>query len=45
MRTAKRLFWAAAATLGIAVAAAGPAIAGVNLSNHSERLLGPVQSR
>lgn len=32
----KRLFWAALAALGIAAAAAGPAMAGINLSNHSQ---------
>jgi hypothetical protein len=36
MNTTKRLLWAAAAALGIAVAAAGPAMAGLNLSNHTE---------
>lgn len=36
MKTTKRLFMAAAAALGIAVAAAGPAMAGMALSNHTE---------
>jgi hypothetical protein len=36
MKTIKRLFWAVAAALGIAAAAAGPAMAGVLLNNHTE---------
>ncbi|MBT2549750.1 hypothetical protein [Arthrobacter sp. ISL-65] len=39
MKTTKRLFWAAAAALGIAAAAAGPAMAGISLANHTERLI------
>ena len=42
MKTIKRLFWTAAATLGVAAAAAvtaAPAIAGTRL-NHSESFAG-----
>lgn len=39
MKTTKRLFWAAAAALGIAAATAGPAMAGLMLGNHTERLV------
>ncbi|MDQ0144724.1 hypothetical protein [Pseudarthrobacter niigatensis] len=35
MKTIKRLVWVAAATLGIAAAAAGPAMAGTMI-NHTE---------
>jgi hypothetical protein len=38
MKIAKRLLWAVAAALLIA-AAAGPALAGFKLANHSERVV------
>jgi hypothetical protein len=37
MKTTKRLFWAAAAALGLAAATAAPALAGMSI-NHSEPL-------
>jgi hypothetical protein len=43
MKTIRRLFWAAASAVGIAVAAAGPAMAGINLSNHTEQPVRPAQ--
>lgn len=39
MKTIKRLFWAAAAALGFAAAAASPAMAGATLLNHTEPLV------
>lgn len=39
MKTIKRLFWAAATTLGLAAATAGPALAGLPL-NHTESFAG-----
>lgn len=39
MKTIKRLFWAAAATLGLAAATAGPALAGIAM-NHTEAYAG-----
>lgn len=39
MKTIQRLFWAAAATIGLVAAAAGPAMAGAAF-NHSEHFEG-----
>jgi hypothetical protein len=39
MKITKRLLWAVAAALLIAAAAAGPALAGFKLANHSERVV------
>ncbi|MDQ0144727.1 hypothetical protein [Pseudarthrobacter niigatensis] len=39
MKTIRRLFWAAAAALGIAAASAAPSFAGL-MFNHTENLAG-----
>ncbi|MHA7292190.1 hypothetical protein [Pseudarthrobacter sulfonivorans] len=40
MKRTKRLILAAAAAVGLAVAAASPAMAGIALTNHSEPVVG-----